>query len=117
MFSIRQKRQIADRVQKMIREHPESWWPDTLQRILRDTDHPELPAEGEIKAILLVGDLVPPHLRRVADVDSGEVPFLLKVEGAESWSWAAIRNNGAVPEPGANPWNELMDPESRKEGA
>lgn len=64
MFSVNQKRQIADAVQK----------------VLRDTHHPELPA--------------------------GEIRFTLHVEGAESWSWARIRNNGAVTEPDVNPWNE-----------
>lgn len=63
MFSVNQKRQIADAVQK----------------ILRDTGHPELPV--------------------------GEIQFQLHVEGAESWSWADIRNNGAVDAPGINPWN------------
>ena len=67
MFSVRQKREISDAVQK----------------ILRDTGHPELP-EGEIK-------------------------FLLHVDGAESWSWADIRNNGACPSPDINPHNEMMD--------
>lgn len=67
MFSVRQKRQIADAVQK----------------ILRDTNHPELP-EGEIK-------------------------FRLHVDGAESWSWADIKNNGEVENPGVNPWNESQD--------
>jgi hypothetical protein len=67
MFSVRQKREIADAVQK----------------VLRDTGHPELPA--------------------------GEIPFLLHVDGAQSWSWADIRNNGAVANPGVNPWNELQD--------
>lgn len=66
MFSVQQKRDIADAVQK----------------ILRATDHPELPA--------------------------GEVSFALHVTGAESWSWADIQNNGAVGEPGVNPHNELM---------
>jgi len=64
MFSVNQKRQIADAVQK----------------ILRDTRHPELPV--------------------------GEISFALHVDGAESWSWADIRNNGAVTSPGVNPWNE-----------
>ncbi|MEY3205039.1 MAG: hypothetical protein RLZZ21_1370 [Planctomycetota bacterium] len=67
MFSVRQKREIADKVQK----------------VLRDTGHPELP-EGEIK-------------------------FLLQVCGAQHWSWASIRNNGAVEEPDVNPWNERQD--------
>jgi len=67
MFSIRQKRLISDAVQK----------------ILRDTDHPELP--------------------------TGEIQFNLHVVGAESWSWADIRNNGAVAEPTVNPHNERMD--------
>ncbi len=66
MFSVAQKRAIADEVQK----------------ILRATNHPELPA--------------------------GEISFTLHVDGAESWSWADIRNNGSVPVPGINPWNEVV---------
>lgn len=68
MFSIRQKREIADAV----------------QRILRATNHPELP--------------------------SGEIQFHLHVEGAEDWSWADICNNGSVSNPGVNQWNENQDP-------
>jgi hypothetical protein len=64
MFSVQQKRDIADAV----------------QRILRATNHPELPA--------------------------GEIQFKLHVDGAEAWSWADIQNNGSVPTPGVNPWNE-----------
>ena len=66
MFSTQQKRQIANEVQK----------------ILRSTNHPELPA--------------------------GEIQFELHVDGAEPWSWADIKNNGAIenPEITANPWNE-----------
>ncbi len=64
MFSIQQKREIAE----------------SVQRILKDTKHPELP--------------------------EGEINFLLHVDGAESWSWADIRNNGAVAVPEVNPWNE-----------
>jgi hypothetical protein len=67
MFSVRQKRDIAEKV----------------QAILRETGHPELPA--------------------------GEIQFSLEVAGAESWSWACIRNNGAVPQPEVNPWNESQD--------
>ena len=66
MFSLRQKREIAGAVQK----------------ILRNTAHPELPA--------------------------GEIQFILHVDGAESWSWADIRNNGAVANPGVNPHNEAQ---------
>lgn len=65
MFSAQQKREIAEKV----------------QAVLRETQHPELPA--------------------------GEIQFLLHVDGAASWSWADIRNNGAVTDPGVNPWNEL----------
>jgi hypothetical protein len=68
MFSLEQKRDIADKVQK----------------ILRDTAHSELP--------------------------EGEISFQLHVDGAEPWSWADIKNNGAVPNPGVNPWNEKQDP-------
>ena len=57
---------------------------DKIQAILRETRHPELP--------------------------QGEIQFTLKVVGAESWSWAEIKNNGAVEEPGVNPHNEYMDP-------
>jgi len=71
MFSIRQKREIADKVQK----------------VLRDTRHPELPVAGEIA-------------------------FVLQVAGAESWSWANIRNNGAVDQPSINPHNEAQDRET-----
>jgi hypothetical protein len=67
MFSVKQKREISDAVQK----------------ILRDTGHPELP-EGEIK-------------------------FHLHVDGAESWSWADIQNNGAITAPQVNLFNEFMD--------
>lgn len=71
MFSLRQKREIADAVQK----------------ILRDTGHPELPA--------------------------GEISFNLHVRGAEFWSWANIRNNGAVTTPSINPHNEAQDTEHK----
>lgn len=66
MFSVKQKLEIADK----------------LQAILRATNHSELPR--------------------------GEIRFSLHVEGAESWSWADIENNGYVPAPGVNPWNEWM---------
>lgn len=56
---------------------------EAVQRILRDTGHPELP--------------------------TGEIQFRLRVDGAQSWSFAEIRNNGAVPTPEVNPWNEAMD--------
>ena len=66
MFSVQQKRDISDAVQK----------------VLRDTSHPELP--------------------------DTEIQFALHVDGAESWSWADIRNNGAVTNPGVNPHNEAQ---------
>ena len=66
MFSVKQKRMIADQV----------------QAILRDTKHPELP--------------------------DGEIRFSLHVEGAESWSWADIKNNGAIDNPSINPHNEMQ---------
>lgn len=73
MFSTKQKRDIADAVQK----------------VLRDTNHPELP--------------------------KGEISFKLHVDGAESWSWADIQNNGAVTNPGVNPFNELVAREMNKD--
>ncbi len=71
MFSVKQKREISEKV----------------QQVLRETNHPELPNPGEIK-------------------------FHLHVDGAESWSWADIKNNGSVETPGVNPWNEKQDPNS-----
>ncbi len=68
MFSVQQKRDISDAVQK----------------ILKNTGHPELP--------------------------EGEVPFLLHVDGAAAWSWADIKNNMAVINPSVNPHNEAQDP-------
>lgn len=68
MFSLKQKREISDAIQK----------------ILRATNHPELP--------------------------QGEIQFSLHVDGEQSWSWADIKNNGAVSNPGINPWNEAQDP-------
>lgn len=59
---------------------------DAVQNLLRETNHPELPLIGEIQ-------------------------FTLHVYGESSWSWADIRNNGAVPSPSVNPHNERQDPE------
>jgi hypothetical protein len=72
MFSVQQKRKISEEVQK----------------ILRETNHPELP--------------------------QGEIQFSLHVDGAESWSWADIKNNGAVTNPTVNPWNEKQDKDNAK---
>lgn len=67
MFSVDQKRDIAEKI----------------QQILRNTGHPELP--------------------------EGEIQFEIRIKGAESWSWACIKNNGAVTNPGVNLWNELQE--------
>ena len=67
MFSVQQKRDISNAVQK----------------ILRDTNHPELPKEGEIE-------------------------FSLNVRGAEAWSFALIKNNAAIVNPSVNPFNEAV---------
>lgn len=75
MFSVEQKREISDAVQK----------------ILRGTNHPELPT-------------------------TGEVSFTLHVDGAESWSFADIKNNASVGDPGVNPHNEAMAGMSEMEG-
>ena len=66
MFSLKEKRQISDSVQK----------------ILRATNHPELP--------------------------EGEIEFTLNVKGKESWSWANIINNERCQNPEINPWNEMI---------
>ena len=76
MFSLQQKRDIADKVQK----------------ILRETNHPELPKEGM------------------------EIEFTLSVKGAASWSWAEIKNNGSIKNPGINPHNEIVAELMKKKG-
>lgn len=63
MFSVRQKLAISTAVQK----------------VLRDTNHPELPET--------------------------EIDFDLHVDGAEAWSGANIKNNGRA----KNPHNERQD--------
>ena len=67
MFSIKQKREISEAIQK----------------ILRKTNHPELPPD--------------------------EIKFNIHVWGKETWSWADIKNNGAVLIPDVNPHNEKQD--------
>jgi len=67
MFSIRQKREISD----------------AIQSILRATNHPELPDD--------------------------EIQFSIHIAGAESLSWADIRNNGGMKNPSVNPHNEAQD--------
>lgn len=71
MFSVRQKREISELIQK----------------ILHDTKHPELP--------------------------KSEIQFNIHIEGAEQWSWADIKNNGAVDNPSVNLHNELQDDSNR----
>ena len=66
MFPVEQKRDIANAVQK----------------ILRDTGHPELPIT--------------------------EIKFMLHVHGRFQWSWANIKNNRAISNPLVNPWNEAQ---------
>lgn len=68
MFSVQQKRDISDAVQK----------------ILRGTNHPELP--------------------------ESEIQFMLHIDGASHWLWANIRNNSVVTSPSINPHNEQQDP-------
>ena len=60
---------------------------EAVQTILRETNHPELP--------------------------TGEIDFLLHVEGAKAWSWADIRNNGAVMDSGVNQWNERQEEKNK----
>lgn len=67
MFSIRQKREISEKIQK----------------ILRETNHPEL--------------------------SKTEIQFNIHIDGAEDWSWADIKNNGAVESPQINFFNEFQD--------
>ena len=73
MFSIRQKREISEKI----------------QTILRETNHPELSKE--------------------------EIEFHLHVKGSSNWSWADIKNNGAVinPEAEANPHNEKIEGDNK----
>ena len=70
MFSVNQKRYISAAIQK----------------ILRDTNHPELP-ESEIK-------------------------FSIRVEGIDENSWAIIKNNDDVIKPSMNAHNKMSDKSS-----
>lgn len=64
MFSVNQKRYISNEIQK----------------ILRNTNHSELPET--------------------------EINFQIHIKGAENWSWADIKNNGDCQNPSINEWNE-----------
>lgn len=75
MFSVQQKREIADAVQK----------------VLRDTKHPELP--------------------------DSEIQFILHVWGAEGWSWVDIRNNGAVTDSSINVTDFSINPHNEHQGS
>lgn len=74
MFSVQQKREISN----------------SIQKILRETNHPELPRD--------------------------EIQFHLHVQGSIPMSWADIKNNGAVLNPQVSPWNEHPDPRSQEGG-
>ena len=66
---------------------------EAIQGVLRETNHPELPKT--------------------------EIQFSIHVDGAESWSWADIRNNGFYTKenpPSINPHNEAQDPSTKKDG-
>ena len=70
MFSVREKQIISEKIQK----------------VLRDTNHPELP--------------------------EGEISFEIHVHGEKAFSFADIKNNGCFNEtnkPSVNPWNESQD--------
>lgn len=75
MFSVKQKREISEKI----------------QAVLRETKHPELP--------------------------DSEIQFKLHVFGAETWSWADIRNNGAIKNPSVNPHNEAQDKKNGEQNA
>ena len=77
MFSVAQKRQISQAVEK----------------VLLDLHHPEMPVE--------------------------KPRFHLRVEGAESWSWADIEPNWTFDDahkPGVNPFNEQVAAQMNAEG-
>ena len=74
MFSVRQKRDIANKI----------------QQVLRDTGHPELP--------------------------EGEIQFSIYVAGNSNSSWGRIQNNGTVPNPSVNSWNEYQGRKSVTSG-
>ena len=59
---------------------------EAVQQILAEIKHPELP--------------------------EGEISFHLHVDGEDDWSWADIKNNGAVTNLSINSYNESQDAES-----
>jgi hypothetical protein len=50
-------------------------------------------------------------------LSKGNIEFKLRVEGAESWSFADIMDNQSAMESSGgtpNPWNEQMDPRNKE---
>lgn len=48
-------------------------------------------------------------MTRHPELPKDEIQFQIHIDGAESWSWADIENNGAVDNPSVNPHNEAQD--------
>jgi len=66
---------------------------NAVEKVLLDLHHPEMPINRP--------------------------KFHLRVEGAESWSWAEIDPNWVFDDahtPGINPWNEAVAAQMNKEG-
>jgi len=97
MFSEKQKRYIADEVQKILKSKvPSGPTEDQIRKVLKSLNHPEMPKTDILFNI------------KISGLKNGEWQFHLHVYGAESWSWADIRNNGAVQNPNSNPFSEMI---------
>jgi hypothetical protein len=97
MFSVKQKRYISDEVQKILKSKvPSGPREDQIRGVLKSLNHPEMPKTDILFDLKISGE------------KDGEWQFSLHVDGAESWSWADIRNNGAVQNPEINPFNEMI---------
>lgn len=99
MFSTKQKRFIADEVQRILKSKvPSGPRQKQIREVLKSLNHPEMPKHDIRFELKISGEV------------SGEWQFDLHVDGAESWSWANIRNNGAVinPEKTARQFNEMI---------
>lgn len=98
MFSVNQKRQIAEKVQQILKSKvPSGEREEQIREVLKSLNHPEMPKKDILFNLKIDGE------------QNGEWQFHLHVWGAESWSWADIKNNGAVENPGINFFNEIQE--------
>lgn len=97
MFSTKQKRFISNEVQKILKNKvPSGQREEQIKDVLKSLNHVEMSKVDILFDLKIFGE------------ENGEWQFHLHVYGAESWSWADIKNNGAVLNPVVNPFNKMI---------